>query len=113
MNQTLPHNPLTRFITDNENCWSIEQYQNHGGYQGFRKSLTQSQEQLLDTLKESNLRGRGGAGFPTGLKWSFVPRGDDAPSPVISSLMPMRWSLVPLKTECLWRKPLTRSLKAY
>ncbi|ACA87139.1 NADH-quinone oxidoreductase subunit NuoF [Shewanella woodyi] len=81
MNQTLPHNPLTRFITDNENCWSIEQYQNHGGYQGFRKSLTQSQEQLLDTLKESNLRGRGGAGFPTGLKWSFVPRGDDAPSP--------------------------------
>ncbi|MEC4724775.1 NADH-quinone oxidoreductase subunit NuoF [Shewanella sp. D64] len=81
MSQTFPHNPLTRFITSDETSWCLEQYQAHGGYQGFRKSLDMSQDQLLDTLKESNLRGRGGAGFPTGLKWSFVPRGNNAPSP--------------------------------
>lgn len=81
MSQTFPHNPLTRFITSDEASWCLQQYQTHGGYQGFRKSLDMSQDQLLDTLKESNLRGRGGAGFPTGLKWSFVPRGDDAPTP--------------------------------
>lgn len=52
-----------------------------GGYQGLVKARTLSPAQILDEVKRSNLRGRGGAGFPTGMKWSFVPMGDDAPRP--------------------------------
>ncbi|MFT5161853.1 MAG: NADH-quinone oxidoreductase subunit F [Alteromonadaceae bacterium] len=77
----LPDKPLTRFITDDENCWQLEQYQQHGGYDGLKAALSQEPTAVLEVLKQSNLRGRGGAGFPTGLKWSFVPQGDDAPSP--------------------------------
>ena len=50
-------------------------YRAAGGYTALSKSLREySPEQLIDLVKESNLRGRGGAGFPTGMKWSFVPR---------------------------------------
>jgi NADH-quinone oxidoreductase subunit F len=76
-----PNKPITRFITDDENCWTLEQYQSHGGYDGLKKALTMSSPEVLETIKQSNLRGRGGAGFPTGLKWSFVPQGDDSPCP--------------------------------
>lgn len=75
-----PHNPLTQHIVVN-GPRNLNDYQIHGGYEGFKKSLTQSSDELLDLIKASNLRGRGGAGFPTGLKWSFVPKGDNAPSP--------------------------------
>ncbi|QFU23312.1 NADH-quinone oxidoreductase subunit NuoF [Shewanella eurypsychrophilus] len=75
-----PQSPLTRFITDNEHSWQLEQYTAHGGYAGFKKAIDMSSDELLDMLKKSNLRGRGGAGFPTGLKWSFVPRGEGAPA---------------------------------
>lgn len=78
---TGPDNPMTRFITDDENCWQLAQYQQHGGYDGLAKALTQPPADVLEQIKQSNLRGRGGAGFPTGLKWSFVPQGDDAHSP--------------------------------
>jgi NADH-quinone oxidoreductase subunit F len=50
-------------------------YQQRGGLQGFRKALTMQPAALVDEVKKSNLRGRGGAGFPTGLKWSFIPKG--------------------------------------
>ncbi|NQZ27009.1 MAG: NADH-quinone oxidoreductase subunit NuoF [Colwellia sp.] len=76
-----PTKPLTRFITDDDNCWQLSQYQNLGGYDGLKHALTLSHTAVLDEIKASNLRGRGGAGFPTGLKWSFVPQGDDAPRP--------------------------------
>ncbi len=76
----LPNNPLTRFITEDKNCWKLESYLSHGGFNGLKKSLTMGNTQVLDLIKKSNLRGRGGAGFPTGLKWSFVPQGDDAPT---------------------------------
>ena len=42
--------------------------------QGIQKALEMTPEQIIDEVKASNLRGRGGAGFPTGMKWSFVPR---------------------------------------
>ena len=52
---------------------SIEDYENAGGYQGVRKALTEmTPSEIIQTIKDSGLRGRGGAGFPTGLKWSFA-----------------------------------------
>ncbi len=56
--------------------WSYENYLKAGGYQAWRKILAEkmTQEQVIDIVKQSNLRGRGGAGFPAGLKWSFMPR---------------------------------------
>jgi NADH-quinone oxidoreductase subunit F len=50
-------------------------YQQRGGLAAFRQALTQQPAALVDEVKKSNLRGRGGAGFPTGMKWSFIPKG--------------------------------------
>jgi NADH-quinone oxidoreductase subunit F len=53
----------------------LEVYMGHGGYEAWRKALTaMTPEQVIEEVKASGLRGRGGAGFPTGIKWSFVPK---------------------------------------
>src|SRR4029078_13719019 len=49
-------------------------YNQRGGGQAFRKALTIQPAALVDEVKKSNLRGRGGAGCPTGMKWSFIPK---------------------------------------
>jgi NADH-quinone oxidoreductase subunit F len=56
--------------------WTLENYLKVGGYEAWKKILAGKTppEQIIETLKQSALRGRGGAGFPTGLKWSFMPR---------------------------------------
>lgn len=56
--------------------WALQSYLEQGGYQAWKKILAEKtpQEQVIDAVKQSGLRGRGGAGFPTGLKWSFMPR---------------------------------------
>ena len=61
-----------------EESWTLETYEAHDGYQVWRKILAGelTPEQVIDEVKASGLRGRGGAGFPTGLKWSFMPRKD-------------------------------------
>ncbi|HET7844648.1 MAG TPA: NADH-quinone oxidoreductase subunit NuoF [Xanthomonadales bacterium] len=59
-----------------EEPWSYENYLKAAGYQAWRKILAEKipREQVIEMVKASALRGRGGAGFPTGLKWSFMPR---------------------------------------
>ena len=70
---------LTRDF-DREDLFRIETYLERGGYAALRKALAGlSPAQVLAEVKSASLRGRGGAGFPAGLKWSFVPQADDGP----------------------------------
>jgi NADH-quinone oxidoreductase subunit F len=74
--------PLTARIDPARGPLSLAGYTRAGGYQALRKTLAEANPQgVLDAVTASKLRGRGGAGFPTGSKWSFVPRGADAPRP--------------------------------
>ena len=59
--------------------FTLEAYLRRGGYEGLRKALTLSPEQVVDLVKASGLRGRGGAGFPTGMKWQFVDKKSSNP----------------------------------
>ena len=58
--------------------WAMDSYTQVGGYEAWKKILAEKPDPnaLIDEIKKSNLRGRGGAGFPTGLKWSFMPKGN-------------------------------------
>ncbi len=59
-----------------DRSWLLETYQSEGGYEALKKILSEKmpQEAIIEMVKQSGLRGRGGAGFPTGLKWSFINR---------------------------------------
>jgi len=72
--------PLTQHIKNNRQPLTIDEYERNGGYQALQKALRDMNPgQVQEEVKAANLRGRGGAGFPTGAKWSFVPMGDTAP----------------------------------
>ncbi len=74
--------PLTANLSADGQALDLKDYEATGGYQALRKVLSgMSPAQVIGEVKDSTLRGRGGAGFPTGLKWSFVPAGKDAPHP--------------------------------
>jgi NADH-quinone oxidoreductase subunit F len=72
--------PLTQHIPAG-GFLGMRDYERTGGYEGLRRAVTMSPQEIGAAVKASNLRGRGGAGFPTGSKWSFVPMGDGAPHP--------------------------------
>jgi NADH-quinone oxidoreductase subunit F len=65
------------------NSASVDTYLATGGYQAFKKALGMKPEEIIEEVKVSNLRGRGGAGFPTGMKWSFVPRTSPKPKYIV------------------------------
>lgn len=73
--------PLTQHIRSDGAPIYLKEYEQTGGYQALRKSIGMQPKEIMDQVKDSGLRGRGGAGFPTGMKWSFVPMGDNAPHP--------------------------------
>jgi NADH-quinone oxidoreductase subunit F len=64
---------------DEPDSFTLAAYRRDGGYQALPKALALPPEQVIQTLKDSALRGRGGAGFPTGMKWGFIPQGDGKP----------------------------------
>ena len=65
------------------NSASIDTYLATDGYKAFSKAAGMKPEQIIEEVKISNLRGRGGAGFPTGMKWSFVPRNSPKPKYIV------------------------------
>src|SRR5580658_10882298 len=75
--------PLTGRMPQDGSFVDLRAYEQAGGYQAIRKVLSGGMEPKAVTaeVKDANLRGRGGAGFSTGMKWSFVPVGKDAPNP--------------------------------
>ena len=73
---------LTPVLTDNwdqDRAWTCEAYESRGGYDALKTALGMEQDAIIEAVKASGLRGRGGAGFPTGMKWSFIPQ--DNPKP--------------------------------
>ncbi len=71
--------PILSDIWDAERSWSLETYRSRGGYQALASAMDMAPGDVVETVKGSGLRGRGGAGFPTGLKWSFLPAPDGGP----------------------------------
>lgn len=71
--------PVLSRYWDEPESWTLDTYLRHDGYEGLRTALRMHPDEVIGTVKEAGLRGRGGAGFATGVKWSFIPQGDDKP----------------------------------
>ncbi len=72
--------PVLSAHWDDPDSWTMTGYERHGGYNAARRAIKDmAPDDIIALVKESGLRGRGGAGFPTGMKWSFIPQGDGKP----------------------------------
>jgi len=69
--------PVLSAHWDDPQSWTLDTYLRNNGYQALTKALAMSPDDVIALVKDSGLRGRGGAGFPTGQKWSFIPQGDE------------------------------------
>jgi NADH-quinone oxidoreductase subunit F len=72
--------PVLSRYWDHPRSWTLDTYCAHDGYQALQKALGMEPDEVIETVKSSGLRGRGGAGFPTGAKWSFIPQERGLPS---------------------------------
>ena len=75
------YNQVIYSNVNESDSWTLDKYLEQGGYSVWKNILTdltnKSTDWVIEEVKKSGLRGRGGAGFPTGLKWSFMPKNDD------------------------------------
>lgn len=82
---TKAHHKILTINTHHADQHQISAYESRGGYQSIKKALSMSSDDIISTVKASGLRGRGGAGFPTGVKWGFVPKNTGKPTYLLNN----------------------------